>query len=101
MRFIARIIAEIIQFGALLLTGVCGYFTWRAYDEARQGAAKAGDLGHEVATLFGQNAALFFLSATLLSLGFFLFASMCRAILETARNTERLMEIMETRNPDA
>jgi hypothetical protein len=101
MRFLARIIAEIIQFATLVLTGLNGYWTWRAYDDAAKSFAKANGVGNDVPTVFGQNAVLFFLSATVLSLGFFLFASMCRAILETARNTERLMEIMEARNPDA
>jgi hypothetical protein len=103
MNLIARIIAELIQYVAFILTVLNGYWTWRTWHEVAEASAKAAadKVSFEAPTLFGMNSVLFFLCLAIVCLAFFLLASTCRAILETARNTERLMEIMEARNPEA
>jgi hypothetical protein len=102
MNFIARLIAEIIQVGTFILTAFGGYLIWFTYNEASRGyaAAKAAKESFTAPDILGVNAVLFSLILTGVGLSLFLLSSTLRAILETARNTERLMEIMEARNPD-
>lgn len=89
MNYIARLITEWLQFLSLLGTLLAGFATYRAFDDMRT-RMQAGQAAPD--TIFGVHAVIFLGSVTLISLAFFLLSSTCWAILETARNTAKLVD---------